>query len=372
MMADPTRSSIDFGPLEELVHDDTVSEIMVNGPHNVFVARGRKLEKISLSFESDDHLKRVIDRILSPLGGRLDESSPMVEARLPDGSRLHAIIPPLSLSGPTLTIRKFPKQSITFENLIAWGSLSQDTADFLKACVKARLNIIVAGGVNSGKTTLMNIIASAIPAEERIVTVEGMAELRLPQEHVVTLESRPPNIEGKGAITIRDLVLSCQRMRPDRVLIGELSGPEVLDVLRLMDKGYDGTVTTVFANSPQEALERIEMMVKMDAPNLPVSYLRSLIGSAVNLVVQQNRLEDGSRKVIRVTEVLPLRGGDYELNDVFAFQWERFDRDKGRVIGKFESHPVSLSLARRMEARRIILPPSILPVTEGEEGPGAE
>jgi pilus assembly protein CpaF len=363
-MSDLAQPGIDFGPLKELFNDDTVSEIMVNGPHNVFVERGRTLEKVSLSFESDDHLMRVISGIVSPLGGHIDESSPIVEARLADGSRVHVVVPPLALNGPTLTIRKFPRRVLTFENLLAWGTLNEDMADFLKACVKARLNIIVAGGVNSGKTTLLNMIASAIPADERIVTIEEMAELRLPQEHVVTLESRPPNIKGKGAITIRDLVLTCQKMRPDRILIGELNGPEVLEVLRLMDKGYDGTITTIFANRSQEALERIEMMVKMDAPNLPVSYLRSLIGSAVDLIVQQNRLEDGSRKVVRVTEVLPLRGGDYDLHDVFAFQWERFE--KGRVVGGFESHPVSLGLMRRMEARRIALPPCLIATEEGQ------
>lgn len=352
------QSRFDFGPLEAFVRDDTVSVIMVNGLHDVFVERSGKLEQVDLAFENDDHLMGVIRRILEPMGGRLDEGSPIVEARLPDGSRLHALIPPLSLNGPTLTIRKFHKYSLTFENLLAFGSLNEDMADFLKACVAASLNIIVAGGVNSGKTTLMNIIASSIPPEERIVTIEATAQLRLPQTHVVTLESRPPNVEGKGAVTVRDLVITCPKMRPDRILIGELNGPEVLEVLRLMDKGFDGTITTVFANSPQEALERIEMMVKMNDPNMPVSYLRSLIGSAVDLVVQQNRLEDGSRKVVRVAEALPVRGGDYGLHDVFVFQWEGFE--KGRVVGKFESHPVSLGLMRRMEARRIALPPSLI------------
>jgi pilus assembly protein CpaF len=369
-MADPVQ--IDFGLLKELVDDDAVSKIMVNGSQDIYVERGGKLEKVPLSFENNDQLIRLINQILSPLGCHLDEGSSMAVARLPDGSRLYAIIPPLSLVGPTLTIRKFPKKALTLDNLLAWGALNEDIADFLKACVKARLNIIVAGGVNSGKTTLVRIIASTIPAEERIVTIEERAEFRLQHEHVVTLESRPPNIEGKGAVTVRDLVIACPHMLPNRVLIGELSGPEVFEVLRLMDKGYDGTMASVFANSPQETLERIEMMVKMDAPNLPVSYLRSLIGSAVDLIVQQNRLEDGSRKVVRVTEVLPAMGDDYDLHDVFIFQREGFE--KGRVVGKFESHPVSLGLMRRMEARRIVLPPSLVPAAEEgqEKGPTSE
>ncbi len=361
-MTDRTQPSIDFGLLKALVDDDSVRRIMVNGPHDIYVERSGQLEKVPLSFESNDHLIRVINQILSPLGCHLDEEAPMAVARLPDGSRLHAIIPPLALNGPTLTIRKLAEYVVTFDNLLAWKSLNEDIADFLKACVEARLNIIVAGGVNSGKTTLVNTIASVIPPGERIVTIEERTEFRLPQEHVVTLESRPPNVEGKGGITVRDLVITCPHMRPDRILIGELSGPEVFEVLRLMDRGYDGTITAVFANSPQEALERIEMMIKMDAPNLPVSYLRSLIGSAVDLIVQQNRLEDGSRRVIRVTEVLPLTGGDYELHDVFVFQREGFE--KGRVVGKFESHPVSLGLMRRMEARRIALPLSLVPAME--------
>jgi pilus assembly protein CpaF len=359
-MADPVQ--FDFGLLKELVDDHTISKIMVNGPQDVYVERSGKLEKAPLSFESNDQLLRVINQILSPLGCHLDEGSPMAVARLPDGSRLHAIIPPLALNGPTLTIRKLAEYMVTFDNLLAWKSLNEDIAEFLRACVEARLNIIVAGGVGSGKTTLVNTIASAIPPGERIVTIEERAEFRLPQEHVVTLESRPPNVEGKGGITVRDLVITCPHMRPDRILIGELSGPEVFEVLRLMDRGYDGTITAVFANSPQEALERIEMMVKMDATNLPVSYLRSLIGSAVDLIVQQNRLEDGSRRVVRITEVLPVTGGDYDLHDVFVFQREGFE--KGRVVGKFESHPVSLGLIRRMEARRIALPLSLVPAME--------
>jgi len=366
-MADSTQLEIDFGPLEELINDDTISEIMVNGPHNVFIERRGRLEKVSLSFESDDHLRSIIERIVSPLGRCPDESSPIVVARLADGSRVHVIIPPLALVGPTLTIRKFSKYVLTFDNLLAFGALNEDMADFLKACVKARLNILVAGGVNSGKTTLLNVIASTIPAEERIVTVEEMAEFRLMHEHVVALESRPPNIEGKGGVTVRDLVITCLHMRPDRILVGELNGPEVLEVLRLMDKGHDGTMTTVHADSPQEALERLEMMVKMSEPNLPVSYLRSLIGSAVDLVVQQNRLDDGSRKVVRVTEVSSVRGGDYDLRDVFLFLEEGYD-EQGRVKGSFQARSVSARLRRRMEALGLNLPPEFVAVMEEETG----
>jgi len=364
-MTDATQPQIDFGPLTEFYNDDTVNGIMVNGPYDAYVER-RQLEKVNLTFRDNEHLMQVIDQILSPLGVRVDESSPIATARLADGSRLLVIIPPLALNGPTLTIRKFPKHVLTFERLLSWQSLTEDMADFLKACVKARLNIVVAGGVASGKTTLANTIASAIPAQERIITIEEMAEYRLPQAHVVSLESRPANVEGKGAITVRDLVITCQQMRPNRILTGEMNGPEVLEVLRLMDKGYDGTMTIIFANSPQEALERIEMMVKMSDPNLPVPYLRSLIGSAVDLIAQQTRLEDGSRKVVRITEVLPIKGGDYRLHDVFVFQREGFEG--GRVIGRFISHPISAGLMRRMEACEITLPPSLVVSTdEGEE-----
>jgi pilus assembly protein CpaF len=355
-----------FGLLEPFLADESITEIMVNGPHTIFVERQGRLEEVDLSFENDAHLMRIINRILEPLGRRPDESSPIVEARLADGSRVHVIIPPLSLVGPTLTIRKFPKFTLTFERLVAFGTLTEDMVDFLRACIAGRLNLIIAGGVGSGKATLGNRIAEFIPAEERIVTIEETAELRFRHKHVVALESRPPDAEGKGGVTLRDLVITCRRMRPDRVLIGELLGSEVLEVLRLMDMGFEGTMSSIHANSPQEALERIEMMVKMSDPNLPVSYLRSLISSAIDLVVQQSRLEDGSRKVTRITEVLAVRGGDYELHDVFVFQREGFE--KGRVVGKFESHPVSLGLMRRMEAHGIILPPSLLPETaEGQD-----
>lgn len=367
-MADSTQLEIDFGPLEELINDDTISEIMVNGPHTVFVERKGKLEEVDISFEHDAHLMRFIDCILQPMGRRLDESSPMVDVRLPDGSRVNIVIPPLSLIGPTLTIRKFfRKGMLTFDKLLDWGALNEDMADFLKACVEARLNIIVVGGVGSGKTTLLSIIASTIPAEERIVTIESATELRLPQKHVVALESLPPNVEGKGEITIRDLVINSLRMRPDRIIVGECRGGEVLNVLQAMNMGHDGIMTSVHADSPPEALERLEMMVKMSEPNLPVSYLRSLIGSAVDLVVQVNRLDDGSRKVVRVTEVLPVRGGDYDLRDVFLFLAEGYDK-QGRVKGSFQARSVSAQLRRRMEVLGINLPPKLVTVVEEEAG----
>jgi pilus assembly protein CpaF len=357
-MANSTQPEVDFGLLAELFKDDTVDEIMVNGPQNIYVDRD-KLEKVDLSFKNTDHLMRTIDSILSSLGIHIDENAPIVQARLSDGSRIHVIIPPLTLTGPALTIRKVSSFVLTLDHLQSFGSFNEKMADFLRACVQAKLNIIVSGNMGSGKTTLLNAIASTIPADERIVTIEETAEYRLPQEHVVALESRPTSIQGKGAVTIQDLVNTSRYMRADRILVGELSGAEVLDVLRLMDKGYNGTMTSIHADSPQDALANLEMLIKMNDPDLPVSYLRLLIGSAVDLVVQQFRLDDGRRKVVRITEVLPVRGGDYELHDVFIFQ--RDDLVSGRVTGDFESHPVSAGLMRRMDARNIVLPPSLLP-----------
>jgi pilus assembly protein CpaF len=372
-MADSTRQpEIDFGPLKGLVQDEDVREIMVNGPHQVYVEeRKGKLRKTEVTFRDSQHIIEVINSLLAFINPDVQVSPdyPHADARFPDGTRMQAFIPPITISGPSLTIRKAAAgPTVTLKKLSEdWRTLNEDMADFLKACVKARLNIMVAGSVGSGKTTLLNALTLTIPAEERIVTVEEEAEFRLSQEHVVALESRPPNWEGKGEISVKDLLRMVPRARPDRILIGDLTGPEVLEALRLMDKGYDGTMITISANSPQEALERMEMMVKMSDPNLPVSYLRSLIGSAVDLVVQINRLEDGSRKVVRVTEILPVRGGDYDLHDVFLFLEEGRDK-QGRVKGSFQARPVSTRLRRRMEVLGINLPPELVAVAEEEEG----
>jgi pilus assembly protein CpaF len=360
---------MDIGLLQPLLEDETVSKIMVNGPDQVYVERhGQLLQRVEVSFENNDHIIDVINQLLRTINDdvQLSPDHPYATARFSDGSRLQAFIPPIAVSGPNLTIHKASQDILTLENLLTFGSFNQEMADFFRACVQARLNIVVAGGVNSGKTTLFNAIASTIPAEERIVTIEETAEFRLQHQHVITLESRPANRAGQGEISVRDLLQMVPRARPDRILIGELRGPEVLAALRLMDQGYDGTMTLMFADNPQEALERLEMMIKLDEPNLPASYLRALISSTVDLVVQLNRLEDGSRKVTRITEVLSLGGGDYDLHDVFVYQREGFDRQRKRFTGRFESHPVSVNLMQRMEARGITLPPSlVVPTDEG-------
>lgn len=358
-MTNPIRSEVEFGLLTELYADDSIDEIMVNGPFQVYVERKGKLEQRDLFFKDTEALMRTIEGILSPLGERIDESSPVVQARLGDGSRVHVIIPPLALTGPTLTIRKLSSGVLTLNHLLTFGTLTEEMADFLRACVQARLNILIAGNVGSGKTTLLNTIAATIPDDERIVTLEETTEYRLPQKHVVALESRPPNIEGKGAVTLRDLVMTCPHMRPGRIVIGELHGREVFEVLRLMDRGYNGTMATLHADSPQDALEHLEMLIKINEPNLPTTYLRSMIGSVIDLVVQQYRLDDGSRKIVRISEVLPVKEGEYKFHDVFVFQ--RDDLKPGKVTGHFESHPVSPGLMRRMAAREITLPPALLP-----------
>jgi pilus assembly protein CpaF len=360
-------NEIDFGPLQELIDDEDVNTIMVNGPDQVYVEQHRKLHRTDVKFRDGEHIVRVINSLMAFVNPdtQVSPDYPYADARFPDGTRMQAFIPPIAISGPNLTIRKAIRPELTLDNYRAWETVSEDMAGFLRACVEARLNIVITGSVGGGKTTLLSVLASAIPADERIVTIEREAELRLQQEHVVSLEARSSNREGQGEISIRDLLRLVSRAKPNRILIGELDGPEALEALRLMDKGYDGTMATIFGGSPQEALERIEMMIKLSDPNLPVPYLRSLIGSAIDLVVQQNRLEDGWRKVVRITEVLSVRGGDYSLHDVFVFQREGFER--GTVVGRFESRPVSLSLMHRMEALGIRLPPDLVIATE-EDG----
>lgn len=297
-----------FGPLQPLLEDDTITEIMVNGPKNVYIERKGKLHRVPITFESNDHVMRVIDRIVAPLGRRIDESSPYVDARLPDGSRVNAVIPPISLVGPTLTIRKFSKNPITVEQLIQFGSVSSEVVQFLKACVEARLNVLISGGTGSGKTTLLNVMSSFIPDDERIITIENAAELQLRQEHVVTLESRPPNIEGRGEITIRDLVINSLRMRPERIIVGECRGGETLDMLQAMNTGHDGSMTTAHANTPRDALSRIETMCLMAGMDLPIRAIREQVASAVDLIVQQERMRDGTRKVTYVSDVSGMEG----------------------------------------------------------------
>ncbi len=310
--------SIGFGPISGHLLDEEVSEIMVNGPDQVYVEKKGRLELVDTSFEDNQHVMRIIEKIVSPLGRRIDESSPMVDARLPDGSRVNAVIPPLALNGPTITIRKFAKKPLNVGNLISYGTMTSDMALFIEACIKARLNIVVSGGTGSGKTTTLNVLSSFIPHDERIVTIEDAAELQLEQEHVVRLESRPANIEGKGAISIRDLVKNSLRMRPDRIVIGEVRGGEALDMLQAMNTGHDGSLTTGHSNSPRDMLSRLETMVLMAGMDLPVRAIREQIASAIDIVIHQARLKDGSRKITHITEVQGMEGDTIILQDIFV------------------------------------------------------
>ncbi|MFN8525177.1 MAG: CpaF family protein [Chloroflexota bacterium] len=319
---------LSFGPIEPLLRDDTVSEIMVNGPEQVWVERKGLLEETDIKFENDDHIRRIIDRIVAPLGRRCDDSSPMVDARLPDGSRVNAIIPPLSLVGPVLTIRKFSRDPLTIQNLIQFGSVTPEGADFMAACVKGCLNVLVSGGTGSGKTTLLNVLSSFIPGNERIVTIEDAAELRLRQRHVISLEKRPANIEGVGEVPIRNLVMNALRMRPDRVVVGEVRGPEALDMLQAMNTGHDGSMTTLHSNGPRDTLARLETMVLMAGVDLPHRAIREQIASAVDVIVHQERLFDGARKVVNISEVQGMEGDVIILQDIFRFNQTGLVRGK--------------------------------------------
>jgi pilus assembly protein CpaF len=347
-----------FGPLEVLLNDTEISEIMVNGPRNIYIERKGKLTKSDVIFNNDEHVMRVIDRIISPLGRRCDESSPMVDARLPDGSRVNAVIRPISLVGPCLSIRKFKKEGITVEDMIRFGSLSREMAEFLSACVRARLNVVVSGGTGSGKTTTLNALSSFIPEDERIITVENAAELQLRQDHVVTLESRPPNVEGKGEISIRDLVINCLRMRPERIVVGECRGGEALEMLQAMNTGHDGSMTTLHANTPRDAISRIETMVLMAGMDLPVRAIREQIAAAVNVIVQQSRLKDGSRKIINITEVQGMEGDVVVLQDVFLFEQTGLD-ERGKIIGQLRPTGIRPKFVEAFESQNIYLPPNI-------------
>ncbi|RMD72268.1 MAG: CpaF family protein [Chloroflexi bacterium] len=358
-----TADIIGLGPLEPLLADEEISEIMVNGPKQVYIEKKGKLIKTDVTFADDDHVMRIIDRIVAPLGRRVDESSPMVDARLKDGSRVNVVIRPLALNGPTITIRKFRKDKLTVQDLVRFGSMSQDMADFLAACVKARLNIVVAGGTGSGKTTLLNVLSSFIPEDERIITVENAAELQLRQEHVVTLESRPPNVEGKGEITIRDLVINCLRMRPERIIVGECRGGETLDMLQAMNTGHDGSMTTIHANSPRDAVSRIETMCLMAGMDLPARAIREQIASAIHVFVQQSRLKDGSRKVTQITEVAGMEGDVVVLQDIFVFEQTGID-EKGKIVGHLRPTGVRPRFLEKFEALNIFLPPTIFGSSE--------
>lgn len=346
-----------FGPLEPFLADPSISEIMVNGAKNIYVERDGKVVRTNAVFESDDHLMRIIERIVAPLGRRIDESQPYVDARLPDGSRVNAVIPPISLVGPVLTIRKFFKIPLTVERLIELGSVTAEAMEMLKACVRARLNLIISGGTGTGKTTFLNILSSNIPNDERILTIENAAELQLRQEHVVTLESRPPNIEGRGAITIRDLVINSLRMRPDRIVVGECRGPEAFDMLQAMNTGHEGSMTTVHANNPREALSRLENMILMAGMELPHRAIREQIASALNVIIQLERLRDGSRKCVAITEIQGMEGDVITMSDLFKF--ERVGYEGGRVIGTLRPTGLRPKFMEKIEASGIHLPPTI-------------
>ncbi|MFO7540698.1 MAG: CpaF family protein [Chloroflexota bacterium] len=346
-----------FGPLEQYLSMDGVTEIMVNGPKDVFVERAGKLTRVNVQFEDDDHLMRIIDRIVAPLGRRIDEGSPMVDARLPDGSRVNAVVPPISLNGPTLTIRLFAKIPFTVENLIEFGTLTPEAVEFLKACVVSKLNIFISGGTGSGKTTLLNILSSFIPDGERIVTIENAAELQLRQEHVVTLESRAANVEGRGEVSIQDLVINSLRMRPDRIIVGEVRGGEALDMLQAMNTGHDGSLATGHANSTRDMLTRLETMVLMAGMDLPHRAIREQIASAVHLVVHQDRMRDGTRKVTSVSEIQGMEGDVITTSEIFRF--EQTGMEDGKVIGRLRPTGLRPKFMWKIHDSGIMLPPSI-------------
>ncbi len=357
MLEQITDEIIGLGPLEPLLRDESITEVMVNGPRQVYIERSGKLELTNVVFQNDDHVMRIIDRIIAPIGRRVDESSPMVDARLTDGSRVNAIIPPLSLVGPVVTIRKFAASPFTTDDLIRFGTATADMFDFLRACVEARLNLFVSGGTGSGKTTTLNVLSSFIPNDERIVTIEDAAELQLRQEHVVTLESRPPNIEGKGAIPIRELVRNALRMRPDRIIVGECRSGEALDMLQAMNTGHDGSMSTGHANSPRDMLSRLETMVLMAGVDLPLRAIREQVASAVDLIVQQSRLKDGTRKIVNITEVQGMEGDVIVMQDVFVF--EQTGVVEGKIQGRLKPTGIRPKFVEKFEIMGINLPPGL-------------
>ncbi len=343
-----------LGPLEPFMADPTITEVMVNGVGDVYIERNGKIRKTNTVFESEDHLMRIIERIVAPLGRRIDESSPMVDARLPDGSRVNAVIPPVCLAGPTVTIRKFSEDPLTVEQLIEFGSVSSESMTLLQAGVEAKLNILISGGTGSGKTTFLNVLSGYIPSDERIVTIEDAAELQLRQEHVIPLESRPPNIEGKGMVTIRDLVINSLRMRPDRIIVGECRGPEAFDMLQAMNTGHEGSMTTIHANNPRDALGRLENMVLMAGTELPHGAVREQIAAALDVIIQLSRMRDGSRKVVAVSEIQGMEGDIVTMSDIFKF--EKAGYENGRVIGKLRPTGLRPHFMEKIEAEDIRIP----------------
>ncbi|HXQ39046.1 MAG TPA: CpaF family protein, partial [Anaerolineales bacterium] len=338
-----------FGPIQPLLDDPDISEVMVNGPKKVFVEKGGKVTKSAITFDDDDHVARIIDRIILPLGRRVDADSPTVDARLPDGSRVNAVIRPVSIDGPCITIRKFKKDKLSVQQLIDYGSLTPNMGEFVRACVLAHLNIVISGGTGSGKTTLLNVLSSFIPEGERIVTIEDAAELQLQQDHVLRLETKVANTDGKGAVTIRDLVRNALRMRPDRIVVGECRGGEALDMLQAMNTGHDGSLTTLHANTPRDALSRLETMVLMSGMDLPLKVVRQQISSAVDLIIQQTRLKDGSRKVTAITEVIGMEGDTVVMTDIFKFEQTGVGPE-GKIKGELKATGIRPLFGPKLEA----------------------
>jgi pilus assembly protein CpaF len=338
-----------FGPIQPLLEDPDVSEVMVNGPKKIYIEKGGQLTKTPITFDDDDHVLRIIDRIILPLGRRVDADSPTVDARLPDGSRVNAVIRPVSIDGPCITIRKFRKDKLSVQQLVDYGSLTNHMAEFTRACVISRLNIVISGGTGSGKTTLLNVLSSFIPETERIVTIEDAAELQLQQDHILRMETKVANVDGTGAVTIRDLVRNSLRMRPDRIVIGECRGGEALDMLQAMNTGHDGSLTTLHANTPRDALSRLETMVLMSGMDLPLKVVRQQISSAVDLIIQQTRLKDGSRKVTAITEVVGMEGEIVVLTDIFKFEQTGIGQN-GKILGELKPTGIRPIFGPRLEA----------------------
>jgi pilus assembly protein CpaF len=359
LIQDVSDDILGYGPIDRLLNDDDVTEVMVNGPETVFVERKGRIEKAEASFVDETHLRRIIDKIVGQVGRRIDESTPMVDARLPDGSRVNAVIHPLAIGGPFLTIRKFAKDPYQIDDLIRFGTLNAHAARFLQACVVGRLNVIVSGGTGTGKTTTLNVLSSFIPTDERIITIEDAKELQLHQEHVLALETRPPNVEGKGMITIRDLVRNTLRMRPDRIVVGECRGGEALDMLQAMNTGHDGSLTTVHSNSPRDALSRLETLVLMAGFDLPVRAIREQMSSAIDLIVQLTRLRDGTRRITHVTEVQGMEGEVITLQDVFLFDYGMGVDDAGRFRGHLKATGVRPRFAEKLQDLGIRLGPEV-------------
>jgi pilus assembly protein CpaF len=359
LVQDVSDDVLGYGPIDRLLKDESVSEIMVNGPYRVYVERSGRLEQSEIRFVDETHLRRIIDKIVSQVGRRIDEASPMVDARLPDGSRVNCIVSPLSIGGPFLTIRKFSADPYTADDLVNFGTLTPQVAHFLDACVRGRMNILISGGTGTGKTTLLNVVSSFIPDDERIVTVEDAKELQLRQDHVLPLESRPANIEGRGEIRIRDLVRNALRMRPDRIVVGEVRGGEALDMLQAMNTGHDGSLTTTHANSPRDALARVETMSLMAGMELPIRAIREQMSSALNLVVQLGRLRDGTRRVTHVSEVMDMEGDVIVLQDLYLFDFGMGVDDDGRFLGHLKSTGIRPGFSERLADHGIRLEPEL-------------